>query len=244
MPHRALDPSAARPAPPGGQRRETRFGELIQPGAVRPVPATPELAAVAERILAARRAGRPVICMLGPRVITAGLGLLVGDLVRRGLLTHVAAGNAAAARDFELALRGATETADHGWVYGESARLLREAVCRGARDGLGWGEALGRFLAGDPRPTHPEAAVAHSAYTHKCPLTVHATIGSDASFLDPSCDYAALGWASGQDLRILCASARRLAGGVYLSLDAGAAEEAVFAGALAAARASGEDDGP
>src|SRR5437763_5139923 len=68
-------------------------------------PALPELAA---RMVAAHRAGRPVILLMGAHVIKQGLSRMVIDMMQRGVITHVAMNGAGPIHDYELALIGAT----------------------------------------------------------------------------------------------------------------------------------------
>ena len=180
----------------------------------------PDLEEAAGRISAARRAGRPAIWMLGEDVFCAGLGPVVGDLLQRGVVTHLATDGAGSTHDFELGLAGETgELASSGaGLAHEAGELLHGAVRAGVRDGLGWGEALGRFLAADPRARQRALSLLYQAYSLGVPYTVHATLGADAIDEHPACDFGALGWASGQDFRLLCASASGLAGGVVVNL--------------------------
>ena len=52
------------------------------------------LAEVAGRIAEARRAGRPVIWMIGAHVVKRGLAPLLIDLMERGVITHLASNGA------------------------------------------------------------------------------------------------------------------------------------------------------
>lgn len=63
---------------------------------------------IAKNIKEARKQNQPVILFAGAHLIKNGLGLLVIDLMKRGLLTLVAGNAATAIHDFELALAGET----------------------------------------------------------------------------------------------------------------------------------------
>ena len=75
-----------------------------------PVPPVddPALPKIAERIVRARKAGRPVILLMGGHVIKQGLSRQVIDLMERGLLTHIAMNGSGPIHDYELALIGKT----------------------------------------------------------------------------------------------------------------------------------------
>jgi len=242
MPFRAVDLSQLPGTPCSERRSLLRAADLVAPGAGVEPAAVAGLHPAAGRIAKARLAGRPVICMLGPWVITQGLGLLVVDLLRRGIVTHLATSGIGSGHDFELGALGATAAADAAsGLSEEGGTLLHQAIRRGARDGLGLGEALGRFLAEDPRCQRPESSVAFHAHALGVPYTVHVAIGADAVCQHSACDFAALGWASGQDFGVLCASVAELQGGVLLNAACGPSGEEAFLTALAAARCLGHE---
>ncbi len=58
------------------------------------------------KTMTSRSDGRPVLWMMGAHVVKSGLSLLVIDLMRRGIITHVAGNGAVSIHDFELALIG------------------------------------------------------------------------------------------------------------------------------------------
>ncbi|MHC4682262.1 MAG: hypothetical protein ACYTEK_26675 [Planctomycetota bacterium] len=67
-----------------------------------------DIESTAEAIVASRKAGKPVIVFTGAHLIKNGLGPLLGDLVRRDIVSLVAGNCATAIHDFELALIGQT----------------------------------------------------------------------------------------------------------------------------------------
>src|SRR5438067_2204052 len=56
----------------------------------------------------ARRRGRPVVLMMGAHVVKCGLSRVVGELLRRGIVTAVASNGATLIHDTEIALWGKT----------------------------------------------------------------------------------------------------------------------------------------
>ena len=67
-----------------------------------------ELPGFVERIVAARRQGRPVILMMGAHPIKLGLSRFLIDLIQRKWITHLATNGAGLVHDFELASFGGT----------------------------------------------------------------------------------------------------------------------------------------
>ena len=90
----------------------------------------------------------------GAHLIKNGGGPLVNWLVENGFVTHVATQGAGIIHDWEFAFAGVSsesvaENAPAGRFgsWEETGRWLNLAVVAGAADGLGVGEAVGRFIA-------------------------------------------------------------------------------------------------
>ena len=148
--------------------------------------------------------------------------------------------------DFEIALIGSTsEDVDEALGQGafgmaeETGRLLNEAINHGARDNLGFGEAVGRMLV-EMKPEFAGYSLLHEAYKNKIPVTVHATIGTDIIHLHPNADGASIGKTSHQDFRLLTAIVGELdSGGVYLNIGSAVTLPEVFLKAITVVRNSG-----
>ena len=249
---RPIDLSQVKTVPLAARRNLVRLADLVAPDAPPPPCDSPELDEVAERIVAARRAGRPVIWMMGAHVIKSGLSRLLIDLLRRSIVTHVAGNGAVSIHDFELALIGETsEDVATGIEYGtfgmaeETGALMHQAIREGARDGLGYGTAVGRFIAenGDRFPFRQES-VLYNAYTLGIPATIHVTVGADIIHQHPTADFGAIGAASGLDFRLLAASVSELEGGVFLNFGSAVTGPEVFLKALTVARNLGHPVAP
>ena len=68
----------------------------------------PEFDELLQAILAARQADRLVVVMMGGLPIKLGKSWFLVDLIKRGVITHVATNGAAVIHDFELAIAGGT----------------------------------------------------------------------------------------------------------------------------------------
>lgn len=185
--------------------------------------AGPQIAQIAEAIVAARRAGRAVILSLGGHVVKTGLAPVIIGLMERGLISCIAVNGALAIHDSEIALWGFTsedvEDALGRGNFGmaaETAAFYNGAIADAACDGLGAGEGLGRALV-RAGAQHAAVSLLASAYRMGVPVTVHIAVGTDIVHMHPCADGAALGAASLRDFRILTECMRSLANGGVLA---------------------------
>ena len=112
------------------------------------------LDALATKILAARERGASVMLTYGAHLIKNGAGSLVNALMEGGFVTHVATQGAGIIHDWEFAFQGASSESvrDNAPVgrfglWDETGRWINLAVIAGAAEGLGFGQAIGRFIA-------------------------------------------------------------------------------------------------
>jgi len=217
--------------------------DLISPEAPPPPFDNPDLREVAERIVEARKNGRPVLWMMGAHVIKSGLSLIVIDLMKRGVITHIASNGAVTIHDFEIALIGETSedvaTSIEDGTFGmaeETGLLMNLAVQQGVRDGLGYGESLGRMIAEDDRFKFKEYSVLYNAYKLGIPFTVHVALGTDIIHQHPRCNFAVLGEATGRDFKTYTATVSQLEGGVFLNFGSAVIGPEVFLKALSISR--------
>lgn len=174
----------------------------------------------------ARKKRKPIIWGLGGHVIKVGLAPVLIDLIRRGYITAFALNGAALIHDFEIGFGGATSEdvpAELGkgrfGMAEETGRYINESIIAGAREHLGMGEAVGRFLASCREARYKRHSLLACAYREKIPVTVHAAIGTDIVHCHPSVDARALGEATHRDFLLLAALTRQLSGGgVYLNI--------------------------
>jgi phosphoheptose isomerase len=241
--YRAIDLTQVRTYPLPQRPNLVTLKNLVLPERPAPPCDNPELVEVAQRIVAARQGGRPVIWMIGAHVAKRGLAPLLIDLMQRGVITHLAGNGATTIHDFEIALQGHTsedvarslEDGSFGMAE-ETGALMNQAIRAGARDGLGMGEALGRFIADDARFKFRQYSLLHTAWRLGIPYTVHVAIGTDIIHQHPLADFAAIGWASGQDFKIFVASVSQLEGGVFCNFGSSVIGPEVFLKALSIVR--------
>ncbi len=234
-----VDPTLLAKAPPRPEARS--FDAFL--ASLPDVLAARDLRAVIADVAAA--AGRrAVVVLLGGHVIKTGMGPLLVHLLERGVVTHVAMNGAAAIHDFELAAFGGTsEDVAAGLGDGtfgmaeETGTEMNAAIAAGRDEGLGLGEALGRWL--DRRQRLPGRAhcLLVAALRRGTPATVHVTLGADIIHQHPAADGAATGEASFRDFRRLAAALAGLHdGGVVLNFGSAVVLPEVFLKALTVAR--------
>ena len=202
------------------------------------------LNAVADAVITARQVGASVMWMMGAHVIKSGLSRLVIDLLERGILTHVAGNGAVSIHDVELALIGETSedvaTSIEDGSFGmadETGRLMHLALREGARDGLGYGAAIGRYIDQHPeRFPHRDVSVLWHAYRLDIPATIHVTIGTDIIHQHPTADFTILGTATGRDFVRYVTSVSQLEGGVFVNFGSAVTGPEVFLKALTIVR--------
>lgn len=243
MPYPAVNLTQVKTYPLVNRENRVALTDLIHPETPYQPLDNPELAEVAGRIVEARKNGHAFIFSFGAHVIKRGLGPLVIDMLKRGMITHLASNGAATIHDFEIAFQGNTsedvakslEDGSFGMAE-ETGALMNAAIRRGANEGMGLGESLGRMIAEDPRFRFRESSVLYTAYKLGIPYTVHVAIGTDIIHQHPLADFAAIGWATGQDFKIFANAVCNLEGGVYCNFGSAVIGPEVFLKALSIAR--------
>jgi len=201
----------------------------------------PQLEQIADRIVQARKNGRPVILMMGAHVIKRGLSRYVIDLMERDLITHVGGNGACSIHDYELALVGATtESVAYYLPRGQFGLWqetggINEAVNHGIKQGLGFGEAVGQAIEDGEFP-HRDISILAAGYRLQLPVTIHIGIGQDIIHPHPNFDPAAAALASYRDFLTFAHALVDLEGGVFLNYGTAVMGPEVFQKALSMAR--------
>jgi hypothetical protein len=206
------------------------------------------LKAVAQAIVDAREAAKPVVMMLGGHVVKTGCNPILIDMAAKGYVTHFASNGSAAVHDTELACCGQTsedvtvQLRDGSFgMAADTAMLINDGARRAVRTGEGFGEAVGALLAERKAP-HRRRALLASAYEMQIPYTLHVALGTDIVHQHPVADGAAIGQASLRDFRIFAQGITQLGqGGVILNLGSAVIMPEVFLKALTVVRNLGHD---
>jgi hypothetical protein len=241
MPYPQFDRSQLELRPLAERVHDMSLDYLLDPAGDWPAGADPALPILAQRILRARAAGRPVLLLMGGHLIKQGLSRLVIDLMERGLITHVAMNGSGPIHDYELALIGQTTESVARYVSEGQFGLWRETgylndfIVAGDHDGLGLGEAIGRAIEMRSLP-HRDASLCAAGFRLQVPVTVHIGLGYDIIHEHPNADGAALGAASYRDFLIITQTITQMEGGVVMSVGSQVMAPEVFLKGLAMAR--------
>jgi len=179
--------------------------------------------------------------MYGAHVIRTGNGLFMIELMKRGLVTHFATNGAGSIHDFELALIGNTCESVAKYIsegqFGlwKETGIINDIIREAAKEDLGWGEAIGRYIWENNLP-YREKSVLAMGYHLGVPCTVHIGIGNDIINEHPNADGAAMGICSYNDFLIYAKSIQNLEHGVFLDFGSAVAGPEVYLKALAMAR--------
>lgn len=222
-----------------------RIDNLKRPGEyIHEAYSSSEFTELVKRIKRAREEGKEIIFSMGAHVIKCGLSPYLISLMKEGYITHLAGNGACSIHDFELAYLGGTSedvpTAIEDGSFGmweQTGAWMNEAIKQGARDDMGYGEALGRYIDLNPECfPYRDDCVLYQAYLFDIPATYHVALGTDIIHQHPTADFGAIGKASGIDFKKICASVSRLHRGIYLNFGSAVIGPEVFLKALSISR--------
>jgi hypothetical protein len=199
-----------------------------------------------DAVVAARAKGKPVVIAIGGHVIKCGLQPVLKKLIDADIITAVAMNGSASIHDYEISLIGETSedvgAVLHCGTFGmaeETGRDINRALKAGVEQGLGYGEALGRFIVANNNP-HAEFSLLAACCTKGIPATVHVAVGTDIIHQHPEADGAVLGQASFTDFRLFTSVVATLGnGGVFINIGSAVIMPEVFLKALSIAQNMG-----
>ena len=239
--YQIFDPAAIETYPAGTRTNKVKLKDLLKPENVLnmtfdlPAKTVSMVEAIADMLIDTRKSGKPVVFFTGAHLVKNGLGPLVADLVKRGLLTLVAGNGATSIHDFELALFGETseyvpqalEKGQFGMAY--EFMYINAALSIGNKYRLGYGESLGKMICDQAfrdevlttlKSTdqaigfkYPEVSMIAACYQKSIPFTVHVGIGTDVIDQHANFDGQAKGGCSGRDFLIYTSEIAKLSQG-------------------------------
>lgn len=241
MPYPKFDRSKLLLKPLSKRQNDLTLEVLIQPDGPYERLDSRELEIIAGRIATAHQRGAPVVVVMGAHVIRRGNAPLLIDLMRRGLINHIAMNGAVAIHDYEFALIGETTESVAKYIAVGQFGLwnetggINDVMVEATREEIGLGEALGRTIAEGAFP-HKNISVLAQAYRLGIPVTIHISIGQDIIHEHPNLDGAALGACSYTDFLVFTETLTHLEGGVLLNIGTAVMGPEVYLKALSMAR--------
>ncbi len=201
-----------------------------------------DLRKVVNRLHIAVKEKKTIILAMGAHTIKVGLGPVILDLMKRGIIAGIAMNGAGIIHDLEVAMVGATsEDVDNELPQGrfgmakETGEFLNSAISEGANKGDGLGYSVGKNILKASFPYSKFSLLAGAARMN-IPLTVHVAIGTDIIHFHPGVDGSAIGKTSHLDFRIFASLVSHLEGGVYINLGSAVILPEVFLKALTLVR--------
>ncbi|MEW6618868.1 MAG: hypothetical protein AB1422_05915 [bacterium] len=200
-----------------------------------------DLNILAGKIVKAYEDKRQTILMMGAHVIRSGVSRYIIELMDKGVITHIAMNGAGPIHEYELVRFGwTTESVAYYIKKGQFGLWkeigeLNEVINTAYKKGIGFGEAVGRFLEESNWP-HKDISILAAGYRLKIPVTVHVGIGYDILHEHPNCDGAAIGATSYKDFLRFAMSVQELEKGVVMCFGTAVMGPEVFLKALSMAR--------
>lgn len=200
---------------------------------------------LARQIVQRHSKDKQVVWTMGAHVLRRGNSRYIIELMRLGIITHIAVNMAVVIHDFELSRIGATLEDVEFYIkdgkfgnWEETGFGINEAVTEGYKDGIGLGESIGRtiFLASNREFPYKEISILSAAYELCIPITVHKGIGFDITDQHPSANFEAIGKTSGDDFLEFVSTIFQLEGGVFMNLGSSVMGPEIYLKALSMAR--------
>jgi hypothetical protein len=241
MPFKKFDRSQLNLLPLSDRTHDFTLDEVLSLDSVVPPFKHDGLSTVIDRIVSARKNGRPVILMMGAHVIKVGIQRFVIDLMERGFITHIAGNGACAIHDYEMAMIGATTESVANYIRDGKFGLwtetghLNEIAVEAAAKGIGLGEAVGNAIQDSDFP-HKDVSIYAAGVRLGIPVTVHVSLGYDIVHEHPNCDGAAIGESSYTDFLVFTESVSQQEGGVLLNYGSAIMGPEVYLKALSMVR--------
>ena len=201
----------------------------------------PSFIKIAEDLNTAKRLGHARVLMIGAHVLRSGMQKYLFRLMEEGLISCIAVNGACAIHDFELAFHGSTTECVSTYIsngqFGlwQETGLLNDIVTDGVKTGMGFGEAVGKYIVEEKLP-HSDISLFAKAYELNIPITVHVGIGYDIVHEHPNCDGGAIGKASYADFLIFAAQLESLEGGVVMNFGSAIMAPEIYLKALSMVR--------
>lgn len=186
---------------------------------------------------------KPIILCIGGHVIKTGMAPLIIDMMKQGIVSSIACNGSVTIHDFEIGCFGQTSEDVAKALEDGSFGMARETcdginaiIAEGAGQGLGYGEAIGKYLNENEIKNY-DLSILANAWKLNIPVTVHVAIGTDIVHQHETAVGSAIGDCSMRDFRIFCNQISELGdGGVLLNFGSAVIIPEVFLKALTVVR--------
>lgn len=237
-----LDFSKLKTTPLSQRHNKVTLKDIIPLDNNMPILDNKDLKELADAIVKAYKNNKYVIVMIGAHVVKVGLSLILIELMKKGIIKHIAMNGAVPIHDFEIAYQGATsedvakniEDGSFG-MADETGRFLNSAIIEGAKSNLGCGKSIGKSIA-EKNFKYKDYSILATAYKLNIPATVHTSIGADIIHMHPNCDGSAIGKTSYEDFKLFTESVSKLEGGVLINIGSSVIMPEVFIKSLSIVR--------
>ncbi len=187
--------------------------------------------------------GKPIIWMIGAHVIKCGLSPVLIQLMKNGLISHLAMNGAGAIHDVEVAMWGTTsedvaaglEDGSFGMAR-ETAAFINEALSDNLGNDKGYGESLADNLI-QQRAPNMNLSLLGNAHLLQIPFSFHPALGTEIIHQHPNLDGRAFGEKALLDFRLFTKSITSLCeGAIVVNMGSAVILPEVFLKALTVAR--------
>ena len=180
MPYPTFDRSRLRLLPLSERTHDLSLDHMLPLTAPLPDDNDPQLAWLADRMVAAKARGATIMLMIGAHVIRSGVNRFLIDLMEKGYISLIGTNGACAIHDLELAMIGATTESVARYIqegqFGlwQETGSINEAAKMARRQDCGFGEAVGHMIQDDPLTfPHAQTSLFAAGYRLGIPLTIH-----------------------------------------------------------------------
>lgn len=187
--------------------------------------------------------GRQIVWMMGAHTIKCGLNPIIIELMRQGLIGHLALNGAGVIHDVEVAMWGSTsEDVAAGLQDGsfgmarETAEFINTALSANLGNDKGYGESVAEKLVNRRAPNLNLSLLAN-AYLNDIPLSIHPALGTEIIHQHPNLDGRAFGEKALLDFQVLTHSLSKLTeGGIVINVGSAVILPEVFLKSLTVVR--------
>ncbi len=181
--------------------------------------------------------------MMGAHVIKVGLSPLLIQMLRKGLIKHLAMNGACVIHDVEIAMWGITSedvaASLQDGTFGmarETAAFINEALKENRGNSKGYGECIADKLIAERAPNRNLSVLA-ACRENEVPFSIHPALGTEIVHQHPNLDGAAFGEKALLDFQLFTHSVTKLVeGSVLLNVGSAVILPEVFLKALTVAR--------